>query len=262
MVNRTVVLLILVFLFASNAFAESSRKPLIGINVEASGEDEVARLSLGSEYIDAVTSAGGIPVLLPPITTLQDVPRHVELCDGFVLTGGKDVNPERYGQQPCEANTPLLARREDYDFRLINEILRSRKPVLAVCLGSQELNVAMGGSLIQDIASQTSSTIDHHRKDTRHETAHTVSIKTGSRLADIVATTTLVVNSVHHQSCARPGNSVLYLAHAPDGIVEAYELTNYPFALAVQWHPESLSDRPEQLALYRALVREAARKRR
>jgi putative glutamine amidotransferase len=236
-------------------------KPIIGINLEVSGETTSTgtRLSLGSDYIDAVTSAGGIPILLPALTSMADVSRHVQLCDGFVFTGGRDINPACYGQQPNPANKLLHPRRENYDLRLIREVLRAKKPILAVCLGCQELNVALGGTLIQDIPSETTSSLDHHQGETRHEIAHEIFITTGSRLANLLSTTTLEVNSVHHQSCGRPGRGVLYTARAMDGIIESFEVKNQPFAVAVQWHPEAITHYPGHLKLYRELVRAAGK---
>jgi putative glutamine amidotransferase len=216
------------------------------------------RLSLATDYTDAVTSAGGVPLLLPPVHSPADIERQVAMCDGFVFTGGRDINPARYGEQQQAQITPLNPRREDYDLGLLRSVLKSRKPILAVCLGCQELNVALGGTLLQDISTQTSSTLDHHQGDTRHEAAHEVTLTTGSRLADIVSTKTLAVNSIHHQACARLGRGVRISARAPDGTVEGYELRGHPFALAVQWHPESILHLPGQRQIYGALVRAAA----
>lgn len=244
--------------FQLSSLCLAAPKPIIGINMEMSGETTSPRLSLAGDYVDAVTSAGGIPVLLPATNSLTDVKRQVALCDGFVFTGGRDINAQRYGAEPHPANRLLHTRRENFDFELANQVLESKKPFLAVCLGCQEMNVALGGTLIQDIPTETSSTLDHHQGETRHETAHAVQISTSSKLNDLVGTTTLAVNSVHHQSCGVPGKGVRYTAFAPDGIVEGYELEKHRFGVAVQWHPESLADRPEHLKLYEGLVRAAA----
>ncbi|MGI8907369.1 MAG: gamma-glutamyl-gamma-aminobutyrate hydrolase family protein [Candidatus Sumerlaeaceae bacterium] len=242
-----------------NAASTKQRKPTIGINLEASGDTTSPRFSLSSDYVDAVTSAGGVPLLLPALTSLEDVSEHVKLCDGFVFTGGRDVNPARFGQPPHAANKLLLPRRENYDFRLIQEVLRARKPFLGVCLGCQQVNVALGGTLVQDIPSETSSTVDHHQGETRHETAHNVHITTRSRLADIVGTTTLAVNSIHHQSCGVPGRGVRYTAKSEDGIIEGFEVSGSPFGIAVQWHPEAIRQYPGHLRLYKRLVQSARR---
>jgi putative glutamine amidotransferase len=236
-------------------------KPVIGINLEASGDAAHPRLSLGSDYVDAVTSAGGLPILLPPALSIDDCRRYARMCDGFVFTGGKDIAPVRYGQPQRAQMNLLLERRENFDFALIKEVMRLRKPLLGVCLGCQELNVALGGTLVQDIPTQTSSTIEHHNgAEAAHQLVHEIAITTSSKLADIVGTTTLAVNSNHHQSCDQPGRGIRYTAVSPDGVIESYELTNYPFGLAVQWHPEAVAVYPEHLRIYKALVRSAGRK--
>jgi putative glutamine amidotransferase len=214
------------------------------------------RFALSSNYVDAVTSAGGIPLLLPPTLDDRAISRYVELCDGFVMTGGRDISPSRYGAETTHPTTNLLnPRRENFDFALIDAILAADKPVLGVCLGSQELNVALGGSMIQDLPSETSSTVEH--KPGYREFAHEIHITTGTRMQDIVGTTTLQVNSIHHQACDRLGSGVLVMAKAPDGVVESFEVQNKNFALGVQWHPEALTTAPEHLAVYEALVKAA-----
>lgn len=240
------------------AVGGAAGRPVIGINLEASGDAEHPRLSLGCNYVDAVSSAGGLPILLPPMQTLEDCRRYARMCDGFVFTGGKDIAPSRYNQPQRVQMNLLHPRREDFDFALIQEVMRLHKPFLGVCLGCQEVNVALGGTLVQDIPTETSSTIEHHRgAEIAHDFVHEVSITTGSRLADIVGTTTLAVNSNHHQSCDQPGRTVRYTAVAPDGVIESYEVSGYPFGLAVQWHPEAVADYPEHLRIYEALVKAA-----
>ena len=117
--------------------------------------------------------------------------------------------------------------------------------------------MALGGSMIQDLPTETSSTIDH--KPGFATPSHEVEITTGTRLNDIIGSTTLQVNSMHHQACDKLGSGVLVAARAPDGVVESYEVQGYDFALAVQWHPEALMDVPEQLKIYQALVEAAER---
>ena len=233
------------------------KRPLIGINMDASGSTETQRLSLSSDYVDAVTDAGGIPVLLPSVEDIEAVKEQVAICDGFVFTGGKDIDPARYGETAHESVNPLHLRRENYDFSLIQEVLRSRKPFLAVCLGCQEVNVALGGTLVQDIVSETSTTIDHKQDGSRGEPTHDIAITSPSKLASLVSVTSLSVNSFHHQSCDVPGKNIKYTAKAPDGVVESYELEDYPFGVAVQWHPEGLTSYTAHLKVYEGLVNAA-----
>jgi len=213
------------------------------------------RVSLNLNYIDAVTSAGGIPVLLPPTMAPEAIPMYVEMCDGFVMSGGRDINPARYGTTVSEHTKLVNPRREHYDFALIEAVLIANKPILGVCLGSQELNVATGGSMIQDLPTETSSTINHRPGHGDH--AHVVDITTGTRLQDIVGTTTLHVNSMHHQACDRLGSGVVVMARAPDGVVESFEIKNHDFAMGVQWHPEAMTTESVQLKIYETLVEAA-----
>lgn len=237
----------------------SDMKPLIGINTSVNTEKgEIENFSTGVRYVDAVVLAGGLPVLLPPLVTSDDISSHAELCDGFVLIGGGDIAPSRYGASPHPLTNPLPQRRENYDFALIDTILSKHKPFLAICLGCQEVNVALGGTLIQDIASETSSTIQHSTKQQPRSLRHEVMIAEGSLLGNIVKTHRLLTNSSHHQAIAKLGKGLVISARADDGIIEACELTDYPFGLCIQWHPEAMVDVPEQLALFKALI-EAAR---
>lgn len=238
--------------------ATATAAPLIGVNMNVQGTDwDSGRFDLGSRYIDAVTSAGGIPVILPPVMDDASLARYVEMCDGFLMTGGRDISPALYGVDEVHPEAEIMnPRREAFDFRLIRAVLEADKPLLGVCLGSQEINVALGGSMVQDIPSETSTTINHKPGNGRIG-AHTVDITTGSLLHDIVSTTTLSVNSIHHQACDRLGSGVLVMARAPDGIVESYAVEEKDFVLGVQWHPEALTEYPEQLSIYQALIRAA-----
>jgi putative glutamine amidotransferase len=233
-------------------------RPLIGINVDVSGDDRSGRIMLGTNYIDAITSAGGVPLLLPPVEKDPDaIARYIEMCDGFLFTGGRDISPRRYSSQTTHPAVNLLnPRREDFDFALLDAAMKSGKPVLGVCLGSQEINVALGGSMIADLPTQTSSTINH--KPGSIHPSHAVDITTGTRMHDLLGTTTLQVNSLHHQACDRLGSGVLVMARAPDGVVESFDVQGRKFLMGVQWHPEMLTDDPQQLSIYQALVKAAA----
>lgn len=239
-------------------------KPVIGINMDVRGEGESTgpvSLRITSAYVDAVTSAGGIAVVLPPVLERDAMRRHVALCDGFVFIGGGDINPERYGETSHSSVRLLHPRREEYDLTLYELVLKSRKPVLGVCLGCQELNVALGGTLVQDIPSETSTTISHRQGGGRGDFAHAIEVIPGSKLEDVLGTTTVQVNSFHHQAVDTPGKGLRVAARAPDGVVEAIELPGKRFALGVQWHPEGLTHHSEHLRVYEALVKAAARHR-
>ncbi|MCX7624980.1 MAG: gamma-glutamyl-gamma-aminobutyrate hydrolase family protein [Candidatus Sumerlaeaceae bacterium] len=238
---------------------EQSQPVIIGINTDVAAEDK-SRLSVCARttYVDAVVKAGGVPILLPAITDLSVVQHYVAYCDGFVFIGGGDVSARRYGKSAHPMETPLHERREDFDFALIQEVISARKPFLGICLGAQEVNVALGGTLIQDIASDTTTSLPHYSRQGIAAPLHLVKLVEGSALHAIVRTTELLTNTSHHQAIETPGRGLKIVAHAEDGIIEACELEDHPFGLCVQWHPEAMTDRSEHLALFQALV-EAAR---
>jgi putative glutamine amidotransferase len=231
-------------------------KPLIGINTNFSKpEMESALLSVRVNYADAVSIAGGVPMLLPPLTEDADIERQVNTCDGFILVGGADISPERYNAVRHPASTVLPHRREEYDFKLISKIMEKRKPFLAICLGCQEINVAMGGTIVQDIADQTSTTIQHSKKQAPNLVRHDVDVCTGTILYDLLATTTINTNSAHHQAIDSLGKGMRVSAKCIDGTTECVELTDYPFGLGIQWHPEYLVEEEVHRKLFQALVK-------
>jgi putative glutamine amidotransferase len=233
-------------------------KPVIGINTAVSrGENESPDIATRATYVDAVIAAGGVPVLLPATDPGDLVEQHVRLCDGFVFIGGPDIRPDRYGKAPHPAENRIPERREEYDFRLIEIVIRNGKPFLAVCLGCQEVNVALGGTLIQDIVGETSTSIRHIMKQTPYFLRHDVAVETGTLLHDLVGTTTLSTNSSHHQSVASPAERLRVTARSADGIIEALELKDYGFGVCVQWHPEHLTSEPLHLKLFEGLVKAA-----
>jgi putative glutamine amidotransferase len=243
----------------NNAHARSvqnTMKPVIGITANFSSEDSPVT-SLRMNYVDAVTSAGGVPIILPSVGDQEAIRRQIESCNGFIFTGGPDINPARYGKGQHPTISPLSERREDFDFALIRQVIDARKPFLAICLGCQEVNVALGGTLIRDIASETSTTIQHSWKQAPYLKRHDVAIEPRTKLADLVGTNTLSTNSAHHQAVDQPAAAVQVSSRCTDGIIESYEVRNYPFGLGIQWHPEYLIAEAPHLNLFKGLVRAA-----
>jgi len=203
------------------------------------------------DYVTSVISAGGLPVLLP---LADDSPagREVfdallDLVDGLVLTGGGDVEPSAYGAVTDEATKYTDADRDAYDISLMELVVDRAIPTLGICRGLQLTNVVFGGTLAQDL--------DGHEADhLAYDTAHTVHVEPGSRLAAVVGHGEFEVNSLHHQAVEQLGRGVRAVATSADGVVEAIELDGSDHFLAVQWHPELLRHRPEQLGLFRDLV--------
>ena len=232
-----------------------ARQPLIGINAGLTRPDlELPMVAVRATYVEAVLRAGGVPVVLPPYFTPEGVARHTDACDGFVFTGGPDIDAARFGEESHPLMSPLPPQREEHDFALLEAVLAARKPLLAICLGCQELSVMRGGTIIQDILSEFPDALQHSRKPVPTLTRHDATVEPGSLLASITGPGTISVNSSHHQAIRDPGEGLRVTAHAPDGIIEAIELIDHPFAVGLQWHPEYLVDEPTHLALFQGLV--------
>lgn len=236
-------------------------KPIIGITSSFSideGDPPKPRSFVNAAYTDAIFAAGGIPQPIPPPPTFdEELLREVlSLYDGLLFTGGPDLDPRHYGQPKHPRTNLLHERRDAFDLAFFRAMDQSAIPTLAICLGCQVANVARGGCLVQHVDDlPRPSAIQHYRSD--HSSAfHDVTVEPDSRLARIVGQTRFEVNSRHHQTvdATQIGGRLRPVAFAPDGVVEAAENRDGRFMIAVQWHPEDLTDRPEHLSLFRALV--------
>ena len=172
-----------------------------------------------------------------------------------------DLDPALYGEKRHPGAEPINPDRQRFELALIAEVERRQLPALGVCLGCQLMNVYRGGSLFQFLPDQQRDTKLEHRKLDDDSRRHAVNLEPGTRLAEAVGKREITVNTRHKQAVAKPGKGLRVIAKAPDGVVEAIEDPTLPFFMAVQWHPENLSDRPEHLAPFRLLV-EAARRNR
>lgn len=244
--------------------------PVIGIT--PSPTDDVMphgtfrRHAINANYVQAVIAAGGVPVVLPP-----QPGAHLELLnfiDGLLLTGGADLDPRRYGVAERHPTTyGVDAERDAFELGLTAGALLRDLPIFAICRGIQLLNVALGGSLIQDVGTELQSPdpINHRQHENElppDAIGHRVAISADSPLARIVGTTDLGVNSFHHQAIADIAPDLALAAVAPDGVIEAVFHPNRTFVLAVQWHPELMYERhPEQGLGFSALVHAAAEHR-
>ena len=197
-------------------------------------------------YVKAVYRAGGTPLVLPVVDP-SDVDALVDAVDAVVITGGCDVDPASYGRDPDEQLGPIDPRRDASDLAIARAVVARNMATLAVCRGVQILNVALGGTLTQHVD-------DHMRLDQYNINAHTVKIDAQSRLAQIVGTETLGVNTLHHQVLDALGNGVRAVAHNEHGHTEAIEIDGAPNVLGVQWHPEFLRHRADHLALFAQLI--------
>ncbi|HSM93216.1 MAG TPA: gamma-glutamyl-gamma-aminobutyrate hydrolase family protein [Anaeromyxobacteraceae bacterium] len=233
-----------------------SARPRIGISLDA--DESKARYELKRTYVDAVLAAGGLPILLPFVGPAE-AEAYTGLLDGLVLSGGAfDVPPALYGEAVRPACGPLIPERTDGELRLLRSALATGLPVLGVCGGMQLLNVAMGGSLHQDLPTDIGIRT-HQQPPPKDVPSHDVEIVPATRLAALTGAGRLRVNSTHHQAVKAVGPGLLVTARAPDGVIEAIELPGHPFAIGVQWHPEAaLRHEPRHAGIYLGLVRAAS----
>jgi putative glutamine amidotransferase len=210
-------------------------------------------------YLDAILTAGGLPILLPTSLPITALPELVNRFDSFVLSGGGDVDPALYGGHLDATVHSIDPERDAFECALIPLVLEADKPLLAICRGAQILNVALGGSLYEDIPSALPEALRHdwYPNIPRDYLAHTVEIEPGSRLAEILGTRKLRTNSLHHQAIRQPAPALEVVARAEDGVIEAVELPEKRFAIGVQWHPECLPDEPAMQRLFSEFVNAA-----
>jgi putative glutamine amidotransferase len=233
-------------------------KPLIGIGSDVLiREGERERAFAFMTYVESVRRAGAVPVVIPPQP--ENAADVVENLDGILLAGGDDCDPSEYGEERHPSCEPMDKRRQSNDVALARVARQHGIPTLGICLGLQVMNVAAGGSLIQDIASSLETNIDHASEPSdRHR--HEVLIEQGTSLSSILGERELNVNSSHHQAIGRVAEGLRVTAVAPDGVVEGLEDPAHPFYVGVQWHPEDMSGENSASTLFAAFI-EAARKR-
>jgi putative glutamine amidotransferase len=218
-----------------------NKKPIIGITGAYMKRNEhMEGVYVHHDYHKTVAANGGIPVILPfinPEITLETIP----LCDGIILSGGEDVDPQSYGQDPHIHLGPTLPDRDLVEIEIVKYAIRHNIPILAICRGVQILNVALGGTLIQDIPSQRNEPIQHSQTVERRRDTHWVKVSEDSKLFQILGSDRMRVNSLHHQALDKVSNDLRVVAMSSDGIVEAVEYIHSSFAIGVQWHPESMA---------------------
>jgi putative glutamine amidotransferase len=199
--------------------------------------------------------------MLPPQLLPDALAALGERMQGLLLTGGGDVDPARFGETPHATVYDVAPARDTLEIAALRLALERALPVLAICRGIQVLNVALGGSLHQDVASDPGTEINHSQKEPRHEPTHKVTVVPGSRLAEVMGTETVEVNSMHHQAIKTLARDLAAVAWAPDTLIEGVESADRQrFVLGVQWHPEELVAHSEPARrLFTALVRAAAR---
>jgi putative glutamine amidotransferase len=210
---------------------------------------------ISQDYCKAIAAAGGIPVFLPPIAD-DMLPDLLESLDGILFTGGVDIHPSEYNEQPHPLLGTVDLERDKFELALFGQVWNHTDlPVLGVCRGLQLLNVALGGTLWQDLPSQRPSHVHHSQTDHRYKAVHPMKVDPESRMGGLLPRV-LAVNSLHHQGIKELATGLRAAAWSPDGLIEAVESPDHPFRMAVQWHPENLvhANYPEFMALFKGLV--------
>jgi putative glutamine amidotransferase len=248
-----------------------NNRPLILITSGAQvrgAEFADASISLSNAYPRAVVAAGGVPVVAACEPDSGYAAAAVARCDGVLLTGGEDIQPELHAPDlPAKLRATVRVvepERDVFELECLREVFRQRKPLLAICRGHQLLNVAFGGTLFVDLATQVPGEMGHRRLDRKDEPVHDITLERGSRLARLLRATRVGVNSTHHQAVDRLAELFAVTARSTDGVVEAMELAPrhagvLPWLLSVQFHPERLVRAwPRFRALFRHFVRACA----
>ena len=234
--------------------------PLIGLtttrNQNSIGNTQ---FSLGIDYPNSVLRAGGIPALIPLGQSEKQLEQLIPKLDGLIFTGGGDILPDHYHGIHHPMISFVDEDRDQVEFSLFKRILSERIPFFGICRGFQVINVALGGTLYEDILDQKPGALRHqyHPDYARDYLAHPVKIETDSMLAEIIGEAEINVNSFHHQGIKQLAPKLRATAYAPDAIIEGIEMIDYPYGLAVQWHPENLYAYPKMRALFEAFVEAA-----
>jgi putative glutamine amidotransferase len=214
--------------------------PIVALTSTTKVIEGLTRVRLNEAYVTAIRAAGLTPLIVPPLEPSELEP-VLAAVKGVVLTGGEDVDPAEYGATTGPKTEKPHRQRDKYELALVGLAHDRRIPTLAICRGIQLANVALGGTLVQDIASECPSALEHDRSDERTMRVHDVDIDDDSMLARAVGDTHITVNSSHHQALARIGDGLRVTARSPDGIIEGVEWQRDDWwLLGVQWHPEEL----------------------
>lgn len=228
---------------------EINEKPIIG--VMPLYDDEKKSLWMLPGYLDCITDAGGIPFVFPLNVEKSDLHRLYKLCDGILLTGGHDVNPELYGEDKLAYCGKFNRQRDEIETYIFKQAYKDNKAMLGICRGIQLMNVLMGGTLYQDIEQEllTDVRIKHQMEPPYDRGVHKIRIVKGTPMYSLLKKPEITVNSYHHQAVKKCGNSLIPMAFSPDGVVEAICCKRKKFIWGIQWHPEFFAgkDKPSKI---------------
>jgi putative glutamine amidotransferase len=234
-------------------------KAIIGLTTFLGGRSRSFLSSVNDDYIYSVSAGGGVPVNIPISHNEEDYDSYIDILDGILFTGGDDILPIYYGENPLKEVDSICSVRDEHEFKLFNKAYEKKMPIFGICRGAQLINVALGGNLYQDINSQIRDSLGHYpSQSSDDELYHSVKIKKESKLWNIFNEDKIYVNSFHHQSVKKLGSNLIATAVSEDGIIEGIESTEDRFLIGVQWHPECLTKRyPTFLKLFRTFIEAA-----
>lgn len=230
--------------------------PIIGITGLVREVDGRSFAGVNAAYVSAIIAAGGVPLILPPSLPPTTAGPLAEMLAGVLLSGGADLDPGRYGAAPHPKLGTVEPDRDAFDLAIIGAARARGLPLLAICRGMQAVNVALGGTLWQDLPSERPGNVRHDGEWPRTQRVHPVVLTPGSAIARAMGAGECSVNSVHHQGVRTLAPGLVATGHAPDGLVEAIEATDGPWLAGVQWHPEAFhaDTRAPDLGVFRAFV--------
>lgn len=235
--KKLLIVLALLFAIAPVVSAQQAKKPVIGISGTYTGTNNSTQVN--STYINAVLRAGGVPVVLPIIEDKEVMKRMIETVDAIIMTGGEDIDPVYYNEEPLPQQGEIVPERDFFDIEMIKLANERGIPILGVCRGHQLMNVAFGGSLYQDIPSQIKTgVIKHSQKAPSYYGTHKVELEKGSVLATVLGKTSVYTNTFHHQAVKDVAPNFIVTARTSDGVVEGIEMKGNKKVFGVQFHPE------------------------
>jgi putative glutamine amidotransferase len=239
--------------------------PRIGIGGVVRNWDGSQRTGVNAAYVKSILAAGGVPIILSPVMGPSYAARALAGVDGLVFTGGEDIHPAWYQTEPSPHLYPPSRERDLFELALFAAARQMELPMLGICRGIQLVNVALGGTLFQDLPSERPGPVDHNVSGDRAARTHAVRLAPGSRAEQALGGERLTVNSFHHQGVRDLARGLVATGWSDDGLIEAAESeAGAPWLLAVQWHPEEMfaeASAPER-GLFRALIEESGRKER
>lgn len=238
-------------------------KPIIGICTNHSFDDSIGTMTnlgfrgqdwqvIAGDYIKAVELAGGCPVIIPIVDKVDTIWEFVKRLDGIIFTGGSDINPYHYGENPMDGLSTVNPFRDYHEIELCKKVLYETEiPILGICRGCQLINITAGGTLYQDLKTQWLDGFNHNLANfPKYYPSHEVVIEEESKLRDIFGKSTLGVNSFNHQAIKDLGKDLIPTMKSEDGLIEGIEMEGHRFVVAVQWHPEMMVEKDESYLDY------------